>query len=493
MLEWGSPRCIPTILSNDKEAMESLHNQIASAMTSKQWQSVYLTKGGTPLSHLFFADDLLFFGQVSFSQAKVMEHVLEEFCQISGQRINSNTSRVWLSPNTPSYLRNIICSSFGILATASLGKYLGVPLLHNRITKHTYHFLLDKIRRKLASWKMKLLSQATRMVLIKSTLAAIPLYVMQSVAIPKGTLGEIERLCRRFFWGGSDDQRRMHTLKWLIVCLPHEAGGLGIPNLGTMNHALLVKAGWRKLVPPSLLCNRILREKYGIWHQSRLAYSNYTYSTTWKAIRVATDLIHSGTRWHVSSGQDLGFWTDHWLADAPPCELISAPLHDEEKQHKVNQYWSETTGWDLTRLRGKLPEDVLTYLLDIQLSSDPLATDSPIWHPSPNGLFSVKLACSLQEPTTQRLQHSEWLPIWKFVGPQRPSFTLWLCLHGALSTNSFLYTRTLLGSPPCNWCSQSPQTAVHLFRDCPNSRRFWKLIVPPGWWYLFCRPNIVFD
>lgn len=41
-------------------------------------------KKGPEVSHIFFVDDLLLFGEASFSQARLMEHILAEFCRISG-------------------------------------------------------------------------------------------------------------------------------------------------------------------------------------------------------------------------------------------------------------------------------------------------------------------------------------------------------------------------------------------------------------------------
>lgn len=142
--------------------MEVLSQKISREVDLRQWKPISLSKDGPPVSHLFFADDLLLVGEASFSQARVMEHLLEDFCVTSGQRVNRRKSTIWFSPKTPSYLRNSICSNFGIIATSTLGIYLGVPLEHGRRRVASYQYIVDKVRKHLASWKIKSLSKAAR-------------------------------------------------------------------------------------------------------------------------------------------------------------------------------------------------------------------------------------------------------------------------------------------------------------------------------------------
>lgn len=108
--------------------MEVLGHSIQRQVIDRSWRPIKLSKEGPPISHIFFADDLLLFGETSYSQARVIEHVLTEFCAFSGQRVNRNKSKVWFSPNTPSYLKHTIQSAFHIPVTKDFGMYLGVSL-----------------------------------------------------------------------------------------------------------------------------------------------------------------------------------------------------------------------------------------------------------------------------------------------------------------------------------------------------------------------------
>lgn len=49
-----------------------------------------------------------------------------------------------------------------------------------------FKFIVERVWKRLSSWKEKLLSVAAKGVLIKSVIQAIPRYVMQCFLLPKG-------------------------------------------------------------------------------------------------------------------------------------------------------------------------------------------------------------------------------------------------------------------------------------------------------------------
>lgn len=55
--------------------------------------------GGPKISHLLFADDLLFFAEVTLEQVEVAKSCLARFEKVSGKRVNSEKSHIFLSPN----------------------------------------------------------------------------------------------------------------------------------------------------------------------------------------------------------------------------------------------------------------------------------------------------------------------------------------------------------------------------------------------------------
>ena len=94
----------------------------------KKWTPMKASKANMEISHLFFANDLMFFAKVDKKGATSIKRVLEHFCVESGQAISVDKSRIYFSPNTPSNLKDNICEILGIQAMSCLGKYLGFPL-----------------------------------------------------------------------------------------------------------------------------------------------------------------------------------------------------------------------------------------------------------------------------------------------------------------------------------------------------------------------------
>lgn len=80
----------------------------------------------------------------------------------------------------------------------NLGKYLGVPIFHNRVNRRSFQFILDKLDHRLSNWKVKTLSFAGRLTLMKSVLRSLPSYVMQSTNVPRYIHDKIDKRCRDF-------------------------------------------------------------------------------------------------------------------------------------------------------------------------------------------------------------------------------------------------------------------------------------------------------
>lgn len=103
-------------------------------------------------------------------------------------------SNIYLSKGTKDGICTQISQVFGFHIVINLGTYLGVPLLHERITKITLRFIVDKVRQKLQNWEARKLSIAGRVTLVQLVLLTIPNYFMQSMLIPKGICDEIEQI-----------------------------------------------------------------------------------------------------------------------------------------------------------------------------------------------------------------------------------------------------------------------------------------------------------
>ncbi|KAM5573208.1 hypothetical protein ABKV19_012976, partial [Rosa sericea] len=266
--------------------MEKLSHLINFQVEQGTWKPVKISRNGLAVSHLFFADDLILFAEASLSQADVMRYCIDCFCLNSGQEVSFEKSSLFCSPDTEEDLAAQISDICGSPLTDDLGNYLGVPLLHSRVTPETYKGLVEKVQLRLASWKSHTLSMAGRHILIQSVTAGLPVYTMQSVRLPMSICNTLDRLNMNFLWGHTEEQKKIHLVKWDTVCKPKCYGGLGLKKTCMMNQALLAKTGWRLLQQEQGLGAQALNKKYlkDDCIMQKLSSPFPSSSSTWKGI-----------------------------------------------------------------------------------------------------------------------------------------------------------------------------------------------------------------
>lgn len=157
--------------------VEILVQGIQDTVTSGIWQLIQLSRGGLHLSHLFFADDLVLFGTATTDQATIMEQVIRDFCSMLGQKVSMSKSRLFVFGNVPASAALSLSQLMGIEVAKNLENYLGMPLLHYRVRKSTFSFLVDKVGRKLWDEKLSFYRGQLRLYLF-GLLATIPRYAM---------------------------------------------------------------------------------------------------------------------------------------------------------------------------------------------------------------------------------------------------------------------------------------------------------------------------
>lgn len=173
--------------------IERLFQSIEKEVESDNWKPVQIS-WGPKISHLAFADDLIFFSEATMEQAQIIQHTLHQFCQSSGQKVKNDKTRVFFSKNVTRLLTKDICEVMGFQQTNDLGKYMGVPIFHKRVGLNTFNYVIDKVKQRLSTWKSRTLSIVGRVTLAISVVQAMPIYVMQSSIIPRGTCDEIDKL-----------------------------------------------------------------------------------------------------------------------------------------------------------------------------------------------------------------------------------------------------------------------------------------------------------
>lgn len=458
--------------------MERLSQVITQEVTKGRWKPVKMGRQGPPLSHLFFADDLLIMGTTDDRQIELVQDVLERFCVASGLRVSMSKTRIHFSKNLPQHTIRSICAKLNIQKTEDLGRYLGVPLLHRRVTKDTYRFILEKVQKKLSGWAAKSLSLAGRMTLAQAVLAAIPYYTMQSTRIPAATLREVQKHIKNFIWGHSNDHKGVHLVKWETLSQPKAHGGCGIRDLEAQNSAFLMKVAFKLHTEPDSLWVKVLRGKYNWTRKDQVKRNRTGASYLWRSIAAVTQELNVGLQWSMGDGSETRFWKDHWLQDRGPLHLLSdRPVNAEALELPISHFVSRNGVWKVGEFAHNLPEEVVQEIVHGPIPDQIGSTSSCFWGRDKKG-FSVKSAYNLLQEHKWDEPSRLWGLAWKWRGPQRIRTFLWLALGGKLLTNAERSRRHMTDEATCEVCHCGVEDLDHVLRHCPAAQDFWKLIIP---------------
>ena len=324
--------------------MEFLGAQITKMCEDNKWDMVRASRGGPSFSHVFFANDIMLFAKANSKNCNAIMEVLNNFCNLAGQKVNYCKSRIFFSPNVTDQRKRTMCKRLGILATNNLGRYLGFPIIHNGRVGNAFNFVLDNLQRKLAGWKSRLLSKVGRLVLAKSAFAPIAEYYMQCHNLPAKVCDSIDKMMRDFIWGSTEERRRMHMVRWSIVTLPKELGGLGLYSMKHRNEAILAKLCWRLAHGEGKLWANMLLAKYLCPSRLTEEGRKLPCSRIWASCKKGGPIYVKGLRWTIRNGDSVNMWMDFWLPNGRLGELIVGPLNRGVEELTIRQCFDENHG-----------------------------------------------------------------------------------------------------------------------------------------------------
>ncbi|GJU82241.1 RNA-directed DNA polymerase, eukaryota [Tanacetum coccineum] len=187
------------------------------------------------LSHLFYADDVIFVGEWNSSNLSTIVNVLKWFYLASGLKINLNKSKlmgIGISHDVvASAAKSIGCS---ILHTPF--NYLGVKVGGIMSRLSSWDDVIAKLSARLSKRKLKCLSIGGRLTLIKF----------------------------EFFNGVENAKKKMPLIGWNKILASKKNGGLGISSFFAYNCALLFKWIWWFLANGASLWSRFISAIHGI-------------------------------------------------------------------------------------------------------------------------------------------------------------------------------------------------------------------------------------
>jgi hypothetical protein len=269
------------------------------------------------VNYLLFADDTLIFCGAQAKHVRNLRCTFLCFEAVSGLRINLGKFELVSIGEVGDVesLAQILGCRIGSLPMT----YLGLPLGASFRSRSIWNGVIEKVERRLASWKKLYLSKGGRVTLIHSTLSSIPTYYLSLFPIPLSVAKKLEWLQREFLWNGMGDETKFHLVNWHRVCSPIKVGGLGVRNIIKFNQALLGKWILRFSQERGALWRSVIEVKYGSvrggW--SSLPVTGSYGVSVWKFIRRGWDTVAKYLHFEVGEGSHICFWHDLWCGNRP--------------------------------------------------------------------------------------------------------------------------------------------------------------------------------
>ncbi|XP_074314214.1 uncharacterized protein LOC141649423 [Silene latifolia] len=194
----------------------------------------------TNLTHLIFANDLMVFIRGDVPSASVVAGVLARFTQVSSLAANSDKTSTYFRGADPS-AKELILHATGFSEGDFPFRYLGLPLNSSRIIVTMFDSLIIKTRKVVAHWSTHLHYYAGKLQLINSIIFGVENLWFSNMLLPQTIVQHIQKICKNFFEGIPDGERRMVFKNWHQISSPSFAGGANVKDLTAWNYSLLCK------------------------------------------------------------------------------------------------------------------------------------------------------------------------------------------------------------------------------------------------------------
>lgn len=424
-------------------------------------------------SHALYADDLIVSLRANSKSINSINRILAMFSRLTGLNINKAKSAIYFSSSASLAFKHTVCSNLDISSGSFPFKYLGAIISDKRVRVKDQLHLIEKARSRLAGWKADTLSQAGRLVLIRSVLQAIPVHTFLVGWSASGIIHKLEQLNRSFFWKSSASSKGMALIKWSTITLPKFAGGLGVKDLRFFNTSLLAPCILKILNKVNIPWVNLACEKYG---DSLLSITPRKCSWAWRSLCQGFNRLQSGFTKKIGNGSDTSVLHDPWvfcfpLSRMPTYIHCDLALHD----FKVCDFIVDNC-WNFDMLSLFFGPSLVFRIGSLPLSSFPV-DDSWVWASSTNGLATPSYAYRHLQgmDDSLRVARTDWCSIWKLTVPPKVKLFLWKFCSGVLPTGDFLCKRNIIDTASCAICSSRPDTDVHIIFDCPLAAQIWSL------------------
>ncbi|WVZ92927.1 hypothetical protein U9M48_038957 [Paspalum notatum var. saurae] len=394
--------------------------------------------------------------QMAFTRGRTMHDSYKFMQSLAAEYRRKKISRLLLKID--------ISKAFDTLSWAFLLEVLesvGFSARASPLPRAAVHDVVDAVHRRLPNCLGPLMTRSGRLVWIKSVLMAMPVFAMMANKLPTWAREEIEAMCRRYLWAGSDQSVRGKCLvAWPVVTRPTRFGGLGIPNLKLVNQALQARWLWLQRFSEDRICSGL-------------------------PISVAAEVrefFEASITVMVGDGSRTSFWHNRWVQGQAIKDFAAALLAAVPKriansltvaEGLSDRAWTRGIAGGITLA---VIEDyvALWAILDSVVLREGVE-DKVIWCWTPDGQYSAKSAyLMLHQGSVVFAGHDL---IWKSWLPLRIKFFLWLAARCRLWTSDRRRRHGLDTREACFLCDDAPETIDHLLVSCKTSRSVWTAVL----------------
>ena len=176
---------------------EGLGRSLSQAVQTSQLKGIKVAHQGPTVTHQQFVDDTMLMGTPTVKEARTFNKVLSTFTEASGIKIYLTKSKLFFF-NTSIHVQRNLSKILKIQRNSLPTKYISIPLSEYAPKATTWEDLLNKMKARLISWTHRALNMASRLVLVKLVLQAMPAYMISALVAPKSVYKSIRNIQRSF-------------------------------------------------------------------------------------------------------------------------------------------------------------------------------------------------------------------------------------------------------------------------------------------------------
>ena len=124
---------------------EGLSALINEATRNQLLTGISICRACPRVTHFLFVDDSILFYKASAGESNELKFLLQKYEDASGQKINTDKSSIFFSPNTALEVKEEIFATLGPMQDSRHSKYLGLPSFIGRSKMQVFSILKERM------------------------------------------------------------------------------------------------------------------------------------------------------------------------------------------------------------------------------------------------------------------------------------------------------------------------------------------------------------